>query len=129
MQSVSRLSSRFPYRASAVLIRLPHLYEVSLIDVSLHGVLVGLDGHADIGSGDQLRLRVLTEKGNQACEIEVVVAHRSERLIGLEIGSIDSHARNTLRQLIEMNLGTLELAARTLPVLLKANNSCASTPA
>lgn len=129
MQSVSRQASRFPYRASAVLIRLPRLYEVTLIDVSLHAVLVALDKHADIGAGDQLRLRILTERGNQACEVVGLVAHRSEGLIGLEIRSIDSHARNTLRQLIEMNLGTLELAARTLPALLKANSSAVSTPA
>ena len=129
MQSVSRQPSRFPYRASAVLICLPHLYEVTLIDVSLHGVLVGLDGHAEIGAGDRLRLRILTEKGNQACEVETLVVHRSEGQIGLEIRSIDCHARNTLRQLIEMNLGTLELAVRTLPALLKANSSSVSTPA
>lgn len=129
MQIVSRQASRFPYRASAVLIRLPRLYEVTLIDVSLHGVLVALDGHADIGAGDTLRLRILTERGNQACEVETLVVHRSDGLIGLEIISLDSHARNTLRQLIEMNLGPLELAARTLPVLLKANSPSVSTPA
>ena len=123
MQNDPRLFSRFPYRANAVLIRLPHLYEVTLIDISAHGALVGMKGNAEIRVGDQTRLRVLTEKGYQVFEVEALVAHRSEQGIGLEIGSIDHHARNTLHRLIEMNLGTLDLAARSLPALLKANFS------
>ena len=129
MQNIPRQFSRFPYRASAVLIRLPHLYEVTLIDISLHGVLAALSGNADIYGGDKIRLRVLTQKGNQAFEVEALVAHRAEDIVGLEISTIDRHAKNTLRQLIEMNLGTQELASRTLPALLKANSSSASTPA
>jgi hypothetical protein len=63
----------------------------------------------------------LTERGNQAFEVEALVAHRSEQGIGLEFGCIDHHAKNTLYRLIEMNLGTLDLASRSLPALLKAN--------
>jgi hypothetical protein len=119
MQNDARVFSRFPYRANAVLIRLPYLYEVTLIDISAHGALVGLRGNVEIRVGDQTRLRVLTEKGNRAFEVEALVAHRSEQLIGVEIGSIDRHALDTLHRLIEMNLGTLDLAARTLPALLR----------
>ncbi len=75
MQNDSRLFSRPPYRASAVLIHLPYLYEVTLIDISVHGALVGPMGNVEIGVGDQTRLRVLTEKGNQAFEVEALVAH------------------------------------------------------
>ena len=121
MQIDPRQYSRFSYRTNAVLILLPRVYEVTLIDISLHGVLVGLSVNAEIGAGDHARLRVLTEKGNQACEVETRVAHRSEQLIGLEINSIDHHAKNTLHRLIEMNLGTLDLASRTLPILLQEN--------
>jgi len=123
MQSDSRLFSRFPYRANAVLICLPHLYEVTLIDISERGVLVGPDGNVGIGIGDQTRLRVLTEKGNQAFEVEALVAHRSEQGIGLAINAIDRHAKNTLQRMIEMNLGTPDLALRTLPALLRENFS------
>jgi hypothetical protein len=100
---------------------------VTLIDISLHGVLVELNSNAEIGAGDQARLRVLTEKGNQAFEIDALVAHRLGQFIGLEISAIDHHARSTLRQLIEMNLGTLEPAARTLPALLEENIAWSST--
>jgi hypothetical protein len=116
-----RLFSRFAYRANAVLIRLPRLYEVTLIDISAHGALVKSKGNVEIVVGDQTRLRALTEKGNQAFEVEALVAHRSEQGVGLEFGCIDHHARNTLYRLIEMNLGTLDLASRSLPALLKAN--------
>ncbi len=117
-----RLFSRFPYRANAVLICLPRLYEVTLIDISAHGALVKQKGNVEIVVGDQTRLRVLTEKGNQAFEVEALVAHRSEQGVGLEFGCIDHHAKKTLYRLIEMNLGTLDLASRSLPVLLKANS-------
>jgi hypothetical protein len=129
MQNDPRLWSASPHRASAVLIHLPRLYEVTLIDISVHGVLVGLNGNADIGVGDQTRLRVLTEKGNQAFEVEAVVVHRSEQGIGLEIKAIDVHAKSSVRRMIETNLGDLELASRTLPDLLEANFSAYPTAA
>src|SRR3972149_10770568 len=104
MQNDPRLFSRFPYRANAVLIRLPHLYEVTLIDISAHGALVGMKGNAEIRVGDQTRLRVLTEKGYQAFEVEALVAHRSEQGIGLEIGSLRHPPRNTQPWQVEMKL-------------------------
>ena len=127
MQNDAQLLSRFPYHANAVLIRLPRLYEVTLIDISAHGALVGLKGNAEIMVGDQTRLRVLTEKGNQAFEVEALVAYRLEQSIGLKMSSIDHHAKRTLHRLIEMNLGTPDLDSRTLPALLKAN--CFAGPA
>jgi len=121
MQNDLQHVSRIPYRANAVLIRLPRLYEVTLIDISVHGALVGLKADAEIRVGDQTRLRVLTEKGNQSFEVDAVVVHRSGQGVGLEISSIDHHTQSTLHRLIEMNLGTLDLANRTLPVLLHDN--------
>jgi hypothetical protein len=123
MQNNTQLCSRLPYRANAVLIRLPHIYEATLIDISVHGALVQLANDAEVRIGDQTRLRVLTEKGNQAFEVDAVVVHRSERGTGLEISAIDHHALSTLHRLIEMNLGAAELAARTLPALLRENFS------
>jgi len=128
MQDDTRLFSRLPYNARAVLVCLPRLCEVRLIDISEHGVLAGAMGYVGVGVGDQTRLRVLTEKGNQAFEVGAVVAHRSEQLIGLEINAIDHHAKSTLRRMIEMNLGTPNLATRSLPVLLKANFSASPAP-
>ncbi len=123
MQDNPRQFARFPRRASAVLIRLPYLYEVTLIDISEHGVLVGLEEDAEIKVGDETRLRVLTQKGNHTFEVEALVAYRSDRSIGLEISAIDHHARSALHRLIEAHLGTLDLAARFLPALLEANFS------
>jgi hypothetical protein len=127
MQGGPRQGSRFSYQANAVLIRLPRLDEVTLIDISLHGAIVALNANAEVGAGDQARLRVLTDKGNQAFEVDALVVHRSGQFLGLEISSIDHHAKGILRQLIEMNLGAVELATRTLPILLQQN--IVSTPA
>lgn len=121
MQDDARLIARFPCRTNAVLIYLPRLYEATLIDISLHGALVGLKGAADIGVGDQARLRVLNDKGNQAFEVDTLVAHRSEQGIGLAINAIDRHAESWVQRLIAGNPGAPALAARTLPALLEAN--------
>jgi hypothetical protein len=104
-----------------MLIHLPQLYDVTLIDISAHGALVWAMGDVKIRVGDQTRLRVLTEKGNQSFEVDALVAHQSNQGIGLEIHSIDRHAKSTLYRLIEMNLGSLDLAARTLSAMLKTN--------
>jgi hypothetical protein len=128
MKNDPRLFPRFPYRTNAVLICLPCLHEVTLIDICAHGALVRPEGNTEIRVGDQTRLRVLTEKGNQAFEVEALVAHRSDQGIGVEFGCIDHHAKSTLQRLIEMNLGTSDLAARTLPALLDANFCAAPAP-
>jgi len=114
------------HRASAVLICLPQLYEVALIDISAHAALVETRGKVEIKPGDRARLRVLTEKGNQAFEVEALVVHRSELGIGLELDTIDHHASCGLQRLIGMNSGGLDLSARTLPDLIEAN-FCANT--
>jgi hypothetical protein len=106
---------------------LPDLYEVTLIDISEHGALLGPKKNVRIGIGDQTRLRLLTQKGNQAFEVDAFVWHRSEEGIGLEFYSIDQHAKSSLRRLIEMNLGTLELASRSLPNLLRQNFLASAT--
>jgi hypothetical protein len=72
----------------------------------------------EIDAGEQTRLRVLTERGNQAFEVETQVGHHSNRLIGLEINAIDHHAKRTLQRMIEMNLGASDLATRRLHDLL-----------
>ena len=129
MQSAPRQTSKFQHRANAVLIHLPRIDEVLLIDISEHGVLVEAKNALEIGIGDQIRLRVLTEKGNRAFEVDARVAHRSEQGIGLEINSIDRNAKSTLCRLIGMSPGNLDLASRSLPALLKANFSDIPAPA
>jgi len=123
MQDDPRLVPGVGYRANAVLIHLPQLCEVTLIDISMHGALVWLKGNAEIRVGDDARLRVLTERGNQVFEVQALVAHRRERILGLEISAIDHHARESLQRLMGMNPETPGLASRTLPVLLKSNPS------
>jgi len=125
MQDDTRPAARFPCRADAVLIHLPRLYDATLIDISMHGVLVELKGSVDIKVGDQARLRVLNDKGNQAFELDTLVAHSSEQGIGLAINAIDRHAQSWVQRLIGGRSGAPALAARTFPALLEAN-FCAS---
>jgi len=121
MQDDPRSYSGFPYHTNAILICLPHICEATLVDVSAHGALVSIETNAAIRVGDEARLRVLTDKGNHAFEVDALVAHRSGRLVGLAFNAMDQHAKNTLHRLIGMNLGDPEFAARSLQVLLNAN--------
>jgi hypothetical protein len=97
------------------------LYEATLIDISMCGVLVELKGSVDIEVGDQARLRVLNGNGNQAFELDTLVVHRSEQGIGLAVNAIDRHAQSGVQRLIGSGPGAPALAARTLPALLEAN--------
>jgi PilZ domain len=117
------------HRASAVLICLPQLYEVALTDISAHGALVETRGKVEIEPGDRTRLRVLTEKGNQAFEVEALVVHCWELGFGLEIDAIDHHARRGLQRLIGTNSGGPQAAERTLSDLIAANFCASTTPA
>ncbi len=121
MHDDARLVAEFPCRTKAVLIRLPRLYEAALIDISMHGVLVELKGSVDVEVGDQVRLRVLNANGNQAFEVDALVAHSSEQGMGLAINAIDRHARSWVQRLIGGSPGASALAGRTLPALLEAN--------
>jgi hypothetical protein len=121
MQDDPRLIPGLTCHANAALIRLPHLCEATLIDISMHGALVWLQGIVDIKVGDEARLRVLTERGNHAFEVQALVAHRCERIVGLEISAIDQHSRGSLQRMIGINPDTPDLASRSLPVLLKSN--------
>jgi len=129
MTSEPHLHSRLHYGTNAELICLPHLYEVMLIDISEHGALLGSKQNVRFGIGDQTRLRLLTQKGNQAFEVDAFVWHRSEQGIGIEFYSIDQYAKRRLRELIEMNLGAMDLASRSLPNLLRQNFFASETNA
>lgn len=121
MQSDPRRSPEPAHRANAVLIHLPRLYEVALIDASLRGALIGTRKLVEIELGEQVRLRVLTERGNQAFEVEARVAHRAEIGIGLEFDTVDQHARRSLQRLIGTDRSAGDPAARTLGDLIEAH--------
>ena len=120
MQNDARLFSRLSWCADAVLICLPRIYEATLIDISEQGALLRRDGEVDIEIGAQTRLRVLTQKGNQAFEVHGRLAYRSGRNIGLQIDIVDQYARGSLRRLIGMRPDAADLAARSLPDLIEA---------
>jgi hypothetical protein len=124
MRNSSLSFSRLANCANAVLIRLPHLHEVTLLDLSLHAAMVASSGYVDVVVGDAVRLRVLTPRGNCAFEVDASVAYRAAEYIGLQIASVDAHARSALLRLVEMKHGSAASAARTLPALLEAHRSC-----
>lgn len=121
MLNDSRLFAAFPYRANAVLVCLPRLYDVALIDISMYGALIGFEGNAEIRPGEQAPLRVLTEKGNQAFEVQARVAHRAGSRIALAIDVTDRHTRGLLQHLLGAGANALNLASRSLSELIDAN--------
>jgi hypothetical protein len=128
MRNDSRLFAAFPYRANAVLICLPRLYDVALIDISMHAALIAFEGTAEIRPGDQAPLRVLTEKGNQAFEVPARVAHRTGSRIALAIGVIDRHTRGSLQRLLGAGSSAPDLASRSLSELIDANGGASPLP-
>ena len=121
MQIASQPSPTQAGRCGAVLIKLPRLYEAALIDISLRAALLEPNERFEGGVGEPMRLRVLTERGNQACEVQAVIAYRSELGIGL---AIDVSERNAMRSLYRQTGGyfalTDRLAERSLAELVEA---------
>ena len=131
MQAGDRRHSRPPHCFGAVLIHLPRLYELALLDISLHAALLAPGERVEVGLGEATRLRVLTRRGNQACEVQAVIAYRSERGIGLEIDASEQPAMRSLQRLIGVDLVLGDrLGSRSLADLIEANlGAAALTPA
>jgi hypothetical protein len=95
---------------------------VRLLDLSLHGALVNLDGEAQgtpAGDGTPCRLRVPL-----APDLDILLDTRIARVTGSELGlaveRLDLDSAQHLKRLVELNLGDDELLHRDLAALFES---------
>lgn len=113
-----RHQPRFPFHSRAT-IRRDGLEDVGmLLDISLSGGLFSgvLDKPARVG--DQCTLGIF-HGARPALALPGVVIHVHGHLIGVEFTVVDDGVFETLRNIIELNLGTPQLLSRDIAALLR----------
>jgi len=93
-------------------------WDGSVIDLSLHGVLIQRPKDIQARRGDDFILELILSANDINIQMEVQVAHSHDSFIGLECGHIDLESMTHLRRLLELNLGDPSLLERELSEML-----------
>lgn len=116
MQEDQRRFTRIPFDADALLVGDGREWPCELIDLSLKGALIAEpEGWTGV-VGEQYRL-TLTLGEDTRIHMDVSVAHKENRHVGLECRDIDLESITHLRRLVELNLGEASLLERELMAL------------
>jgi hypothetical protein len=113
-----RFRPRFPYHARGILILLPHFVDVTIIDMSLSGAHIIVDGSCKIKAGQVCSLRIVNSDERQVIEVEATMAYHRESHVGLALRNVTPGIETALRKVVEMNLGTEPMLKRDLCALL-----------
>jgi len=79
------------------------LYETSLLDISLKGVLVDSPGGYAPELGDHCRLTIHLDRSEVVISFDGEVVHINDGLIGIKIKLIDIESMIHLRRLVTLN--------------------------
>lgn len=123
-----RSSPRFPFHSRGSLYINGQERTGTVIDISLGGALFAIDLPLADTLGQTCELTVQQNRDPGFLEINGIIAHHHENLIGIEFFQVDETIRNGILQIIEMNLGVANLLDRDLPALLKRVPSPQATP-
>jgi hypothetical protein len=103
---------RIPFDADVLLKVGPQTVRVHLLDISLKGAMLQLDGAPHFHVHDACRLKLPMANDGTGIVMAGRIAHRDEDLIGVECLDIDVRSLTRLRRLIELNSGDASLADR-----------------
>ena len=93
-------------------------YETFLIDISLNGALVKKPDNWSNANSNQLEIIVPMQHEYSNIRMLVHTAHEREDAIGFQCDTIDLDSISSLRRLVELNLGDLQLIERELSALV-----------
>lgn len=111
-----RRFQRVSFHASTQLIQAGVETEVSLLDVSLKGVLVEAPNSLTLDEGNTLEARISLE-GGAVISMTVRLSHQEGTHLGFKCEMIDVESISHLRRLVELNLGDTQAAERELSEL------------
>ncbi len=119
MSEERRHFSRVPYHTEARLEGPDGTFSVEVLDISMKGALLRLpeEYHLEKDAAYSLHIPLSEVDEHEAVTMDLTVAHREEREIGLVCTRIDLDSLIHLRSLIEANLGDPELVHRELKQL------------
>ena len=117
MSENRRRFSRIPFASQANLILPDGIRQALVIDISLKGALVRVDGDFFTAIGDIARLEISLDT-EDTITMAVTIVHRQDALLGLACREIDLDSITHLRRLVQLNLGDEAMLDRNLAALV-----------
>ncbi|RRJ83591.1 PilZ domain-containing protein [Aestuariirhabdus litorea] len=108
--------TRFAFDADSVISQEGKRWPVSLVDISLNGVLVRLGDDCDLSLDSPCKIDVNLDSEHQI-EMLLEFAHERGGLTGFSCCQIDLDSITLLKRLAELNLGDHQLLERELSAL------------
>lgn len=115
-----RLFTRVLFSIKAILEVDDTNYPVSILDISLNGVLVTLPKSKQSFKNKEGTLSFSLLDGESEVVMQVIIVHEDDDEVGLQCHSIDIDSISHLRRLIELNLGDDEQINKELSQLTRS---------
>ncbi|MUK28174.1 PilZ domain-containing protein [Aliivibrio fischeri] len=116
-----RKFSRVIYQADIALIQGAQQYSGSLIDLSLHGLLIKLNDDNALNSEGKLIVHFALNDSDINIIAECEIVNDTNNLLRLCIRHIDIDSISHLKRLVELNVGNSELLLRQLSELTETH--------
>ncbi len=109
-----RKYSRIPFVADALIETGTERLQARILDISLKGALIALEGEASPPASEPYSLCIRLAEADTAICMEAVTRNRDADRFGCEWTGIDIESMTSLRRLLELNLADCELIEREL---------------
>lgn len=116
-----RKFSRIIYQADVTLIQKEQHYCGSLIDLSLHGLLIELNDNYTFNMSDTLVTHFTLNNSNINIMTECEIIDHTNNMLRLCISRIDIDSISHLKRLVELNVGNSTLLLRQLSELTETH--------
>lgn len=97
-------------------------WEGTILDLSLHGVLINRPADIQAERNDPFILEVMLNASEIKLQMMVLVAHVHDSYIGFEVDHIDLESMTHLRRILELNLGDPALLEREINEMLNTRH-------
>lgn len=120
IQNDQRQFSRFAFDSSVILEKEKQLWESSLLDISLKGVLIAKPENWEKNAEGNFKLSIKLENSDIEINMDVKFAHEEKDYMGFHCEQIDLDSMTNLRRLVELNLADEALLEREISNMLAA---------
>ncbi|MDD9197265.1 PilZ domain-containing protein [Aliivibrio sp. S3MY1] len=112
-----RKFSRVVYQANITLQQDDQQWKGSLVDLSLHGLLINLADDEKIKENSEFNVRFTLNESDIDISAECKLINRTDNTLRLCISHIDIDSISHLKRLIELNVGNSDMLLRQLSEL------------
>ncbi|PID42918.1 MAG: PilZ domain-containing protein [Gammaproteobacteria bacterium] len=116
--------SRVSFAANSTLYQGDHVWQCTVLDLSLKGVLINVEEGWDGDKASPFELKILlSEDEMDIILMSTIVVHQEKTLIGMETRYIDLDSITHLKRLVELNIGNDTLLERELGALIETHST------